>query len=126
MNTNGMIGKEEIRQLPDKAILVNVARGPVVDEQALFNALESGRLMSAGIDVWYNYPLLQGQGIGKGLALNQGPAARPFHELKSVVMSPHRGQSSDSKAADRVGELFGMLSALAGTGPAAKHGNTAS
>jgi len=42
--------------LPQDAIVVNVGRGPVLDEEALYNALKSGKLAGAGIDVWYNYP----------------------------------------------------------------------
>jgi len=114
--TANLLGDRELRLLPRGSLLVNVGRGSVIDEDALFGCLADGHLGGAGIDVWYNYPQLQGQGIGKGLALNQGPAARPFHELRNVVMSPHRGQSSDIKAANRVGELFGMLSALSDTG----------
>ena len=87
----------------------------VVDEDALFGALQDGHLGGAGLDVWYNYPDLAGQGIGKAMAVN-GPAARPFHLLPTCVLSPHRGQSSDSKAGDRVGELFKLLNNLATSG----------
>ena len=50
--TRGSIGKAELAVLSPGAVLVNVGRGPVVDQEALFQALESGALGGAGIDVW--------------------------------------------------------------------------
>jgi phosphoglycerate dehydrogenase-like enzyme len=90
----------------------------VVDEIALFDALSDGHLGGAGLDVWYNYPMLPGQGgfAADGDSPNLCPASRPFWSLPNVVMSPHRGQSSDTKAQDRVDELLGMLRALHETG----------
>ena len=113
--TANLLGARELRLLPRGSVVVNVGRGSVVDEGALFAALEDGHLGGAGLDVWYNYPSLPGQGLGAGLA-NAGPSSLPFHRLGNVVMSPHRGQSSDSKAHDRVTELYGLLSQLAATG----------
>ena len=84
--TTGLIGPDEIDCLPATGILVNVARGSVVDEKALFEALRDQRLMAAGIDVWYNY---QPESVdGKRF-----PYTYPFHELPNIVLSPHRGGS---------------------------------
>jgi phosphoglycerate dehydrogenase-like enzyme len=52
--TDGLIGERELKLLPQGAVLVNVGRGPIVDENALFRALRNGHLHSAGLDVWYN------------------------------------------------------------------------
>jgi len=82
--TEGMIGEDELQLLPDDAILINVARGPVIDEKALFDHLSSGRIR-AGIDVWYRYPR------GEDPITSTTPSTFPFHELDNVVMSPHRG-----------------------------------
>jgi lactate dehydrogenase-like 2-hydroxyacid dehydrogenase len=60
--TEGLLGERELRLLPRGAVLVNVGRGAVVDEAALFAALSPGpggappHLLGAGVDVWYNYP----------------------------------------------------------------------
>jgi phosphoglycerate dehydrogenase-like enzyme len=85
LETKGMIGRDELALLPEGAVLVNVARGPVVDEEALYEALRSGRLHSAGIDVWYVYPGRAGD------PNDTKPSRFPFEELPNVVMSPHRG-----------------------------------
>jgi len=71
--------------MPRGSVLVNVARGPVVDEEALFQNLLSGHLGAAGIDVWYSYPDTE----ESRMATN--PSRFPFWDLPNVVMSPHRG-----------------------------------
>ncbi|MBN1550860.1 hypothetical protein JW979_05310 [bacterium] len=85
-DTLGMIAAEEIAMLPDGAFVINVARGPVIDEQALFESLKSGKLGGAGLDVWYNYrpELVNGK---------KYPYTYPFHELENVLLSPHRAGS---------------------------------
>lgn len=83
--TEGLIGERELDLLPPSCVLVNVARGPIVDEEALYRALSEGRIAAAGIDVWYRYPpTLEERATTR-------PSRFPFHELDNVVMSPHRG-----------------------------------
>jgi phosphoglycerate dehydrogenase-like enzyme len=105
--TEGMIGSYELSLLPDRATVVNIARGPVVDERALYDEVRTGRLQ-AGLDVWYNYP--------------RSPEARrctppsnyPFHTLDNVVMSPHMAEHSLDTEIRHAEELSGMLNAAAG------------
>jgi len=99
--TLGLVDADALAALPRHAILVNVARGPVVDEDALHDALTSGHLFGAGLDVWFRYP--RGE---DGPTL---PANRPFHELDSVVMSPHRGGHVDDTESHRMRALTGLL-----------------
>ena len=87
--TIGMIGESELALLPPGAILVNVGRGPIVDEAALYHALRDGTLHSAGLDVWYNYP------TDEAARSHTAPSTYPFHELDNVVMSPHRAGGAD-------------------------------
>jgi phosphoglycerate dehydrogenase-like enzyme len=79
--TTGLIGAAELAQLRASSYLLNVGRGPVVDEYALYSALTEGRLAGAGIDVWYRYPENPGE--------TTMPANLPFWELDNVVMTPH-------------------------------------
>ncbi|HSN75065.1 MAG TPA: 2-hydroxyacid dehydrogenase [Anaerolineae bacterium] len=83
--TRGLIGADQLALLPDGALLVNVGRGPVVDEAALYQALHDGRLAAAGLDVWYRYP------ESETARTHTLPSAYPFHELDNVVLSPHSG-----------------------------------
>lgn len=83
--TDGLIGEAELALLPTDSILVNIGRGPIVDETALYTALSEGRLKGAGLDVWYRYP------ADDESQANTPPSQYPFGELDNVVMSPHRG-----------------------------------
>ncbi len=85
--TRGLIGANVIGRMRPSAYLVNVGRGPVVDEEALYEALMSGRLAGAGIDVWYRYP---DRDWDKAM-----PANRPFHELDNVILTSHTAGSTE-------------------------------
>ncbi len=78
--TTGMIAEPELRTMRPTSYLINVARGEVVDEAALYDALLHQRIAGAAIDVWYHYP--EGSEPAR-------PADRPFHELPNVIMTPH-------------------------------------
>ncbi len=80
-STRGLIGREALALLPADALLVNVARAEVADEQALFNALQSRQLARAALDVWYQYPAGDGQPLT--------PSRLPFHSLPNVRATPH-------------------------------------
>ncbi len=80
--TRGMIGENELKRMKGK-IIVNIARGPIIDEEALFYALKNSILKGAGIDVWYNYPNAEHQTCL--------PSNFPFHQLQNVIISPHCG-----------------------------------
>ena len=54
--TDSLIGEKEIALMPQGSIIVNIGRGKVVDQHALYHALKSGHLHGAGQDVWYHYP----------------------------------------------------------------------
>lgn len=73
-DTRGMIGRREFEQMKPGAIFVNTARGPIVDEAALIDALASGKLAAAGLDVFETEPL---------------PAGHPIAKLDNVVLTPH-------------------------------------
>jgi phosphoglycerate dehydrogenase-like enzyme len=110
--TRGLISEKELALLPETAVLVNVGRGAVVDQGALYRVLKDGRLHSAGIDVWYNYP------PDEGSRANTPPADYPFHELDNVVMSPHRGGGSMEVETIRMTHLAELLNQLARDGQA--------
>lgn len=105
--TEGLIGADELALLPPGAILVNIGRGPIVDEGALYHALREGPLYAAGLDVWYNYP------PDKAARAHTPPSAYPFHELDNVVMSPHRAGGSTETERLRMQHLAELLNATA-------------
>ena len=102
--TEGMFDAERLAMLPDHATIVNVARGPVIDEDALFAELRSGRLR-AGIDVWYQYPKSEDQ---RGATQ---PSKHDFGSLDNVVLSPHRAGHCEGIDAIRAQHLVKLLRA---------------
>ncbi|MEV7632944.1 2-hydroxyacid dehydrogenase [Microbacterium sp. NPDC089318] len=77
--TRGLIDADALAQLPEDAVIVNVARGPLIDESALYDALAAHRLGGAAIDVWWDAP----QGTDAPAVVSR------FAELDRVVLTPH-------------------------------------
>ena len=78
--TRGLLGAAQLALMKPTAVLVNVARAEIVDEQALYRALAGRAIAAAALDVWYRYPID---------ATPTPPARQPFHELPNVLMTPH-------------------------------------
>jgi phosphoglycerate dehydrogenase-like enzyme len=78
--TRGLIGREQLRAMKPSAVLVNVSRAEIVDEEALYRALVERTIAAAALDVWYRYPTQAGATL---------PARQPFHDLPNVLMTPH-------------------------------------
>ncbi len=72
--TRRLIGKAEFAVMKASAVFINVGRGSSVDEAAMIEALENGRLRGAGLDVYETAPL---------------PSDHPFYRLENVLLSPH-------------------------------------
>ncbi len=85
--TEGLIRKKDLKMLGKNSLLINVARGVIVDEESLYDALKKNIIGGAALDVWYNYS------PKKNKAGKEYPFKFPFHNLKNVVMSPHRAAS---------------------------------
>jgi phosphoglycerate dehydrogenase-like enzyme len=79
--TTGLIDREALRRMRPHAVLVNVSRGPVVEEAALFDALREGVIGGAVLDVWYSYP--------RSAEDRPAPASHPFWDLPNVWCTPH-------------------------------------
>jgi len=77
--TTGMIGAEQLRRMKPTAFVVNVARGGLIDEDALFEALTAGEIAGAGLDVFNAEP----------------PVDKRLLDLPNVVVTPHLGASTD-------------------------------
>lgn len=79
--TRGLVGRQALAAMRPDAVIINVGRGAVLDEQALFDALASKRIAGAVIDTWYQYPQ-----AGQTAA---APSQLDFASLDNVLMTPH-------------------------------------
>ncbi len=92
--TRGVIGAAALAKLKPGAILVNTARGGIVDERALAQALESGHVLAAGLDVFEGEP--------------PGPD-NPLFALPNVVLTPHISAGTEDAMKQKMGSLFANL-----------------
>jgi phosphoglycerate dehydrogenase-like enzyme len=103
-HTDGLIGEREIALLPPHAVVVNVGRGRVIDQAALFKALRDDKIDSAGLDVWWNYPQNANDRVS--------PSDHPFASLANVVMTPHVGGATRDAEPARIAALVSLLAEL--------------
>ena len=98
--TRGLIGAAQLALLPPGAILINTARGPLVDETSVLAALESGHLAGAGLDVWEREPVA---------------AEHPLFRHPRVVATPHMAAYTDEgRRRSHVAAAEGVLAILRG------------
>ncbi|OYT80014.1 MAG: bifunctional glyoxylate/hydroxypyruvate reductase B [Pseudomonas sp. PGPPP4] len=100
--TEGLIGARELGLMKSSAILINLARGPVIDEPALIEALRQGQIRGAGLDVYTREPL----------------EASPLFELPNVVTLPHIGSAThETRYAMAERAVNNLIAALTGEHP---------
>jgi lactate dehydrogenase-like 2-hydroxyacid dehydrogenase len=100
--TRGLIDAAALAQLPEGAILVNTARGDIVDDDALIAALRRGRLFAAGLDVYRGEPVIDPR----------------YRELKNVFLLPHLGSATlETRIAMGMRALDNLDAMLAGKMP---------
>src|SRR5207302_813922 len=80
--TRGLVGARELGLMKPTAYLINTARGPIVDEAALVNALQAHAIAGAGLDVFDEEPL---------------PADHPFTKLDNALLMPHAGYVTEAQ-----------------------------
>jgi phosphoglycerate dehydrogenase-like enzyme len=101
--TKGMIGHAELAAMKPSAFLINVARGPVVDQAALFAALKERRIAGAGLDVWWGSPA---DGVVP-------PAELPFASLPNTVLTPHHSGHAHVTFERRAADIAANIGLLA-------------
>ena len=102
--TEGLIGAEEFALMRPESIFINISRGKVVDEMAMIEALRTGQIRAAGLDVFEREPLNQDS---------------PLLQLNNVVATPHIGSAThETREAMAKCAVDNLLAALAGERPA--------
>ena len=90
--TEGIIGERELKALPRTACLLNPARGPIIEQEALLRALRDGWIAGAALDAHYAYPL---------------PPDHPLWHMPNVILTPHiSGSSLSPRFEERLWDLF--------------------
>jgi phosphoglycerate dehydrogenase-like enzyme len=91
-SNEGIVGETELRMMKKEAFLLNPARGPLVQEEALLKALNEGWIAGAALDTHYYYPM---------------PEDHPLWKMPNVIMTPHiSGSSSSPNFLERVYDIF--------------------
>ena len=108
--TRGLIGAAQLATLKPSALLLNVARGGVVDEDALLAALLAKKLAGAALDVFNDEPL---------------PADHPFRTLPNVILTPHLGASTSEAQVNVAVEIAESVKSTLLTGDVSKAVNAA-
>ncbi len=86
-DTAGLINEHRLGAMKREAFLINIARGPIADEDALYRALRDGVIGGAALDTWWRYP--------SAADPEPRPSRHPFHELPNVIMTPHCSPRTD-------------------------------
>ncbi|GAA1157699.1 2-hydroxyacid dehydrogenase [Kribbella jejuensis] len=102
--TRGIIGAPELERLGPNGVLVNVARGPLVKQRPLYDALRDRTIRAAALDVWYSYPETGDQAA---------PADVPFGELDNVLLTPHLSGITRQTFRRRIEDIAANVHALA-------------
>ncbi|TQF30080.1 D-2-hydroxyacid dehydrogenase family protein [Bradyrhizobium sp. UNPA324] len=95
--SRGLVSREDLARMKPTAFLVNTARGPIVDEQALLEALQQRRIAGAGLDVFAVEPL---------------PVDHPFRKLDNLVLTPHLGYATKDGLGIHYGQMVEAIDAF--------------
>jgi phosphoglycerate dehydrogenase-like enzyme len=106
--TRGLVDARRLRLLPPNALIVNISRGPVADEEALYEALRDGTIAGAALDVWYDYPQARGE--------RTFPSRFPFSELDNVIMTPHSSGWTEGHWRRKRARMADVINTFARTG----------
>jgi phosphoglycerate dehydrogenase-like enzyme len=101
LETEGLIGARRLALMKRSAFLVNISRGAVIDEDALYKAMRDRRIGGAALDVWWQYP--------NTAEPERRPSRHPFHELPNVIMTPHCSGWTEGMVARRWAEVAGNI-----------------
>lgn len=104
--TTNFLDREEFALMKDGVILINIGRGEVINEGALYHALDTGKLGGVALDTWWIYPESK-EGYG-----NTMPSEYPFHLHDNVIFSPHRSAHVEIRESTRMRSVANILNSI--------------
>ena len=106
--TRGLVDAAALGLMKPTTVIINVARGAIIDEAALYDALRNGRIAGAGLDVWWANPNDAG---------NPSASKFPFAELENVVLTPHSSGHASITFENRAKDIAANIDNLANGRP---------
>jgi phosphoglycerate dehydrogenase-like enzyme len=103
--SRGLLDARRLKRMKTHAVVVNISRGPVADEQALYEALRDRAIAGAALDVWYEYPNERGD--------RTPPSRFPFGELDNVLMTPHSSGWTEGHRRRKLAHMADAINAFA-------------
>lgn len=104
--TENLLDHEAFAAMKARAILINVGRAAVIEEEALYHALRERRILAAGLDVWWRYP------ADEATRATTYPSTFPLHELPNLIMSPHRANQAYGEESRQFDDIAKTLQAI--------------
>ena len=95
--TTGLIDADRLSLMRSSAFLINIARGQIVDEDAIYSVLRDRTIGGAALDVWWQYP--------NATEPERRGSRHPFHELPNVIATPHNSGWTDGMVERRWDEI---------------------
>ena len=102
--TRSIIGETQLAAMKSSAVVINVARGHIADEDALYAALKNNVIGGGILDPWYQYPSADNPAVR--------PSRQPYHELDNVLMTPHISGWSEGQQQRRWAKTGDNIEAL--------------
>jgi len=96
-STRDLINESTLKKMKPTGVIINVARGPIINEAAIYKALKNHEIGGALLDVWYQYASTDN--------LEMQPSVLPFHDLDNVIMTPHTASWTDQLDQRRINSV---------------------
>ena len=96
-STRDLINESTLKKMKPTGVIINVARGPIINETAIYKALKNHEIGGALLDVWYQYASTDN--------LEMQPSVLPFHDLDNVIMTPHTASWTDQLDQRRINSV---------------------
>lgn len=111
-STRDLINESTLKKMKPTGVIINVARGPIINEAAIYKVLKNHEIGGALLDVWYQYASTDN--------LEMQPSVLPFHDLDNVIMTPHTASWTDQLDQRRIDSVVKNIQSFVDQKPLAE------